>query len=374
MFCMNCGQTLPDGAKFCMSCGTPQGAVSPTVSTGSETLNLYGSHTFVPAMCPNCNAHMKVDSSSKIARCDNCGTECLVQDAIKALTVRGNVQVGNATINVNGANTESLLKRAEIMLADGDFQGAMEKCDSVLDSDPTNAQAYIVMLMAILNVRREDDLANCQLPFDHNKFYQKAMQFGDEQTKAKLVRYIEIINGRIEAELVGKLRPLKVNDTFYLGSYRGQKLFWRVLFIQDNKLLVISTNSICNMPYNVKVADVTWEDCTLRKWLNNYFINDSFNNVEKERISPLLLSNGANPKYNTPGGNPTTDKVFLLSFTDIKLYFPKYRQTGSVWWLRSPGFKSHLAGLIDNAGVVNPYGYNVNRSIGVRPAMWLKLD
>ncbi len=374
MFCMNCGQMLPDGAKFCMSCGTPQGAVAPTVSTGSETLNLNGSHTFVPAMCPNCNAHMKVDSSSKIARCDNCGTECLVQDAIKALTIRGNVQVGNATINVNGANTESLLKRAEIMLADGDFQGAMEKCDAVLDSDPTNAQAYIVMLMAILNVRREDDLAKCELPFDHNKYYQKALEFGDEQTKAKLVGYIDTIKARIKAELLAKLNALTVNEWFNLGSYNGQRLFWKVLNIQDNKLLVINTSSICFLPYNQKVADVTWEDCTLRKWLNNDFINLSFSNIEKERIIPTLLDNDINPKYKTPGGNPTTDKVFLLSFKEIKLYFPKFRNSSSVWWLRSPGFKPHLAALIDIFGTVDPYGYNVNRSIGVRPAMWLKLD
>ena len=29
MFCMNCGQKLPEGAKFCKRCGTPLGAVSP---------------------------------------------------------------------------------------------------------------------------------------------------------------------------------------------------------------------------------------------------------------------------------------------------------------------------------------------------------
>ena len=68
----------------------------------AETINLDGMHTFVPAMCPNCNAHMKVDTSYKIARCNTCGTECLVQDAIKTLTIKGNVQVGNATINVSG--------------------------------------------------------------------------------------------------------------------------------------------------------------------------------------------------------------------------------------------------------------------------------
>ena len=173
MFCMNCGQQLPDGAKYCLQCGTPQGAVSPTGTTQAETINLDGMHTFVPALCPNCSAHMKVDSSAKVVHCDSCGTECLVQDAIKALTVRGNVQVGSATINVSGTNTDSLLQRVEIMLGDGDFGGAMSKCDTILDSEPTNGKVYFYMLMSNLNCRNRNDLASQTRPFDGNQFYIK---------------------------------------------------------------------------------------------------------------------------------------------------------------------------------------------------------
>lgn len=28
-FCMNCGQQLPEGAKFCSGCGTAMGEVKP---------------------------------------------------------------------------------------------------------------------------------------------------------------------------------------------------------------------------------------------------------------------------------------------------------------------------------------------------------
>ena len=154
--------------------------------------------TFVPAMCPNCSAHMKVDTSTKIARCESCGTECLVQDAIKTLNVSGTVNVENATINL-GANTSSLLQRVEIMLADGDFSGAMEKCETILDIEPTNAQAYIYELMISLKVRRQDELANREKPFDKNNYYQKAIKFGDENTKAILKGYIEQINARNES-------------------------------------------------------------------------------------------------------------------------------------------------------------------------------
>ena len=170
MFCINCGQELPDVAKFCLYCGTPQGEVSSPLSN-HETINLNDNRSFVPAMCPNCSAHMKVDSSSKLARCESCGTECLVQDAIKMLTVRGDVRVGSATINVNGMNTESLLQRVGIMLADGDFDGAAEKCDTILDLDPKNGEAYLYMLMIDLKCKRKDDLLRLDGPYNKNLYY-----------------------------------------------------------------------------------------------------------------------------------------------------------------------------------------------------------
>ena len=93
MFCMNCGQQLPDGAKFCLQCGTPQGEISPASAPAAEPQRQDNGPAFVPAMCPNCSAHLRVDPSQKIARCESCGTECLVQNAIKTLEVSGSVNV-----------------------------------------------------------------------------------------------------------------------------------------------------------------------------------------------------------------------------------------------------------------------------------------
>lgn len=376
MFCMNCGQTLPDGAKFCMSCGTPQGAVSPTVSTGSETLNLNGSHTFVPAMCPNCNAHMKVDSSSKIARCDACGTECLVQDAIKALNVRGNVQVGNATINVNGTNTESLLKRVEILLADGDFDGAMTKCDTILDSDPTNGKAYFFMLMSDLGCRNINELANLTTPFDQNQYYVKAIQFGDESVKAKLIDCADAIKNSKE-EIRERLSKIEAGDEIFFGTNNGQKIWWDVLIVYDHMALIISNDCICYKPYHQFDRDITWSDCTLRQWLNNEFINGFLTHAEKTKIQPIGLNNDDNIEFNTSGGIATNDQVFLLSIHEAKILFAndQARASGSMWWLRSPGSSSNCAAYVLNDGEVFTCGLNVaDKRVGVRPAMWLNLD
>lgn len=372
MFCMNCGQSLPDGAKFCMKCGTPQGAVSPTATTSSETINLDGTHLFVPAMCPNCNAHMKVDSSCKIARCDTCGTECLVQDAIKALTVRGNVQVGSATINVSGTNTDSLLQRVEIMLGDGDFGGAMSKCDTILDSDPTNGRVYFYMLMSQLCCRGRNDLTAQKDPFDGNQYYLKAMQYGDPELKNELQGYINAINARNEA----KQKNPKVGDEIYFGTNNGQRIWWKVLSIRDRMAFIISSNNITLMPYHQPSGNITWADCTLRKWLNNDFIRGYFTPAEQARILPCKLNNDKNSRYNTPGGVPTTDKVFLLSINEANQLFAYDRARANVswWWLRSPGGNPNSAACVSYGGEVTTNGSNVNINSGVRPVMWIKLD
>ncbi len=384
MFCMNCGQQLPDGAKFCLQCGTPQGAISSTGTTQAENINLDGNHTFVPAMCPNCNAHMKVDSSSKVARCEACGTECLVQDAIKALTVKGNIQVGNATINVNGTNTDSLLQRAEMMLADGDFDGAMSKCDTVLDSDPTNGKVYFLMLMSDLKCKIRSDLANQPALFDDNQYYIKAIQYGDISLKSELDGYINVIKARDEAkqkikekEAEEKLKNPKVGDEIYFGIYNGKKIWWKVLQIKDHMIFIITTDIICRMPYHQSGGEITWSECTLRKWLNNEFIAECFNPMEMDRILPCKLNNDNNAQYGTPGGNPTTDKIFLLSMNESESLFAndQARIIGSWWWLRSPACNSETALCVSSSdGKIVPWGIEVKYDCGIRPAMWIRLD
>ncbi len=349
-----------------MKCGTPQGAVSPIGTAQAGTINLNGTRTFVPAMCPNCNAHMKVDTSSKIARCDACGTECLVQDAIKALTVKGNVQVGNATINVNGTNTDSLLQRVEIMLGDGDFQGARSKCDTILDSDPTNGKVYFYMLMSDLNCRNKNELSAQKVPFDGNQFYINAMRYGSLELKNELQGYINAINARNEAI---RKNP-KVGDEFYFGTNNGKAICWKVLIVRDGMAFVISSDVICEKKYHDS-GDITWADCTLRKWLNNEFISEYFTPSEQAKILPCKLNNDYNPN-----GVPTTDRVFLLSINEANQLFAndQARAIGHWWWLRSPGCFSGNAAGVSGDGKVHTDGYYVFNFHDVRPALWLNLN
>ena len=159
---------------------------------------------------------------------------------------------------------------------------------------------------------------------------------------------------------------------------------WLVLDKRDGKALIISEAVICiDTPYNVNNADVTWETCTLREYLNDEFYN-SFSEADKARIVETTIVNGDNPEYGTPGGNNTTDKIFLLSIAEANSYFADksariaFTDEGeAVWWgLRSPGSNSSAAALVEGNGNVFDMGIAVYLSYesgGVRPALWLSL-
>ena len=95
-----------------------------------------------------------------------------------------------------------LLQRAFMFLEDGDWSSADEYCEKVLDMDPENAQAYLGKLMAELKVKMQENLKDCQEPFDNQNNYIKAIRFADAKLKGTLAGYIEYINTRNENERI----------------------------------------------------------------------------------------------------------------------------------------------------------------------------
>ena len=130
MFCISCGTKLPDGAKFCFNCGAKLEEVA------QKSL-------LVPAKCTNCGGQLTVDSSQKSAVCPFCGSTYIVEQAINNYNVqmKGNMTIGNATINVQGLNTENLIARAKSFESQNNFEMALDYFNKVLDIDVNNVQA-----------------------------------------------------------------------------------------------------------------------------------------------------------------------------------------------------------------------------------------
>ena len=172
------------------------------------------------------------------------------------------------------------------------------------------------------------------------------------------------------------LNNLIVGEKLCFGAIGGIPTEWIVLQIKERKALILSKLIICSMRYNMTPAEITWKDCFLRKWLNTTYLNNCFTKAEIKRIVPCKLINNDNAHYQTPGGEPTTDQIFLLSIEEAKTFFAnnESRSNGSWWWLRSPGGDSASAAGVLKDGSIIAYGTGVDIIHGVRPAMWINLD
>jgi tetratricopeptide (TPR) repeat protein len=200
-----------------------------------------------------------------------------------------------------------------------------------------------------------------------------------------------------------QLKNIKVGSYIKFGAYEQdnntsngkEDIEWLVLEIKDGKALVISKYALDCKQYNTSDTDVTWETCTLRKWLNNDFINAAFSDGERAMIPTVTVSADKNPEYSTDPGNATQDQVFLLSITEANKYFSSdsARQCKSTdrvaanaahvaspsdncwWWLRSPGGYQNFAAYVSRYGDVYGGGHAVHSVDGaVRPALWIDLD
>ena len=200
---------------------------------------------------------------------------------------------------------------------------------------------------------------------------------------------------------VEKLRNAQVGDYIKFGTYEqdnntsngSEEIEWLVLDVQDGKALVISKYALDCKSYNSEDKAVVWETCTLRKWLNEDFINTSFSVDEKSMIPTVTVNADENTEYNTVSGNDTQDKVFLLSIDEARGYFGSdsdrlceftdyayaklnYGSKDNCWcWLRSPGGYQYYAAVVGSSGGVSGMGYIVsNEYTAVRPAMWISID
>lgn len=89
------------------------------------------------------------------------------------------------------------------------------------------------------------------------------------------------------------------NKIITFGSYN-----WRVIDVKEDSMLIITEDIIELRWYHKEFVDITWTDCSLRKYLNNEFYNQ-FNRDEKAKITEVSNTNPANPWFKTIGGVDT---------------------------------------------------------------------
>lgn len=226
---------------------------------------------------------------------------------------------------------------------------------------------------------------------------------------ALIFLFVRQQGNQITTETAGPVLPapipetLAVGDVIKFGSYEQdndlsngtEAVEWQVLNIENDRALLISRYALDAKPYNEEWTRVTWENSSLRKWLNGEFLHLVFDPAERARVLPVLNPNPANPTTGMPGGNDTEDHIFLLSIDEAAAYFqddetrqcigteyalengrPYVNEINgeSWWWLRTRGSSSKTASLVCFSGYVNTVGFGVNNFGGyLRPVFWLDL-
>ncbi len=234
---------------------------------------------------------------------------------------------------------------------------------------------------------------------------------------------IETNNGVTMENNYSSMEPATIGTTekwgiVAYGTYKNAPIEWYVLENTGSEVTLLSKEILLHKAYEEeKDKDVTWEDCSLRAWLNNEFYFEAFNPKEQTSIITTTLENNNHPYWETDGGNSTDDKVFLLSLDDLATYMDismeqyvaycanyalgvqgydikvgqawiqhcldkapmmKVLTNGdedskNCWWLRTPGNSKHQNIYVDFTG--EPIYGNGNRNgstYGIRPVIRIK--
>ena len=232
-----------------------------------------------------------------------------------------------------------------------------------------------------------------------------------------------------ECELEGRrytrVFPPDENGDPHARYFAYEPLVWRVLEVRDGIALLLSNAAVECEPFQEDLRDVSWENCTLRSWLNGYgaeanasgkdyseagnnFPDTAFSSEEKEAILETSVRNEANYYFGTDSGTQTEDRIFLPAESELFIHdsseihgfsrrdevadrAKQFRPTGyalwkgawqekgergNVFWItRTTGYTHTNVVYVDESGYMYNRGILVTcRDAAVIPALILDLD
>ncbi len=199
------------------------------------------------------------------------------------------------------------------------------------------------------------------------------------------------------------------------GGYNTDPIEWTVLYnnSEDGVLFLLSEKNIDKRWFDSR-DDITWAESDMRNWLNGTgdymaegsgFIDTAFADEEQAAVVLTALKTGENPKYHTPGGPDTDDKLFLLAVEDVietaygfsdkydfeggytrrsrdtdyvadLFYYPSMpSEAYDAWWTRTPGtVKCKLIVTTNPEDPTSSVWAPHQKSYAVRPAFNLNLS
>ena len=124
---------------------------------------------------------------------------------------------------------------------------------------------------------------------------------------------------------------VSIGDVIEFGRYEQDNILengsepieWIVLDLQSEKVLVISKYGLDmklynDVPYAIPWGRVTWENSSIRFWLNNKFFKESFSEDERYMIAETNVINGYTKYSHVYGGIDTEDGCVFYSLLRLR--------------------------------------------------------
>ena len=265
--------------------------------------------------------------------------------------------------------------------------------------------AFIVVLIAIIAV-----YSVYTTEIVPSKKYEEAIALMDEgktdeayKILTEIKRYknsLEVAEDIFIENNLEKLASAEVGDCITFGRYEQdndlengrEEIEWIVIEKHEDHIFVLSKYALDCLEFDTAFTsdELTWENSSLRRWLNRTFYTDALDPVEQRMI------------LQTDNGKDVTDNVFLLSreeietidhfnrtcaateyaksmgvyATDSRPDYPEINvENACNWWTRTIGQGSRTVVCIDyEHGSAGSYGSPANDSNkAVRPAMKISI-
>lgn len=208
----------------------------------------------------------------------------------------------------------------------------------------------------------------------------------------------EIDSGARVHESAAATNDYHIGDLVLFGRYpqsqpnQAEPISWVVLQYQDKQLLLLAQCCLSARAYHHENVLVTWEECDLRKWLNQDFLEQAFSSEEQACLVAKDLTND-DPLSPFSFEPDTTDRVFCLTHGEagkylgnsLRRYAPVTemakqqgayfysRNNSGFWWCRAPGRPTYnLAEMFRPDYVYGSDFFVAWPACGVRPAILVK--
>ncbi len=427
MFCSNCGKEIEDDASFCRFCGKKLREAGPADSKGTE---------------PATNNRYDIASDTVVSKKKNNSGLVIAIAAVAVLLIAVGIVIFVKSSSP-ARKYEEQLKLAQHYLYEQDYDKAIAAYRVAIEIDPKSEAAYLGMaesyaekgeLQAAIDILKEG-LEKTESVAMEERLAELERQFADQKAR-------ELVNWQ-GGEWTNRddILPHKNEEGYIVfGAYEQdgdesngpEPIEWEILEENGKGTFLVSRYVLDAQSYNREKAQVTWESCTLRSWLNDEFLNKAFTSGEQARIRSTEVVNLDNPKNGYIGGNSTRDRVFLLSVDEVISHYnfnswydepqagysqelmisptayakqqgENYVEIGeedyngsadkgwrglisdnysrdciglecAEWWLRSPTGNSYTACVVGFYGSVswgNVHFYINDSSVGLRPALYI---